>query len=368
MQQIKPLNVCKYLRDSIKRQKPISIYCSQGSIWKGYAPVGERLKGRALESSYKTLGDLFQGNHPSTSESQRRKYLELSNRRRLQCLLAQSLLHLYQSPWLPDVWDLDSVIFAHEQSSFSIKEPHSPCDLCLPSSSEQDNPKDPHIEPDMRTFMIKFGFLLLQIERQQRLELSEEEKLEDFGHDIALHRYLKELSGSVEEPFQKVLRSCLDFDECVDQIKLSISDDLKCRLAIFKLILAPLMEILAFSFPNVAAEISPMQAQEAPRNATVESVGHGLVDPTGRNQSTQDSQLQSTQGKLKQSSGGRGQVLATNTHRTAAIKSRESDSVDSWHEPECREEDDVSSDAESPLSGEAGNLFAVFDAYTSGSK
>jgi hypothetical protein len=99
------------------------------------------------------------------------------------------------------------------------------------SISERDPLEESSIESDRGTFIVKFGLLLLQIECRQKLQLSKDEKLDELGPEMALEHYFEELNGDIEGTFHHVMRACLDFNQCVEQIcHPSVTDDLKCPL------------------------------------------------------------------------------------------------------------------------------------------
>jgi hypothetical protein len=221
-------------------------------MWKGRTVSGRRREKQDLAWSYKTLGDLIQaGDGPRCGGK-----LQERDRRRLQCLLSQSIFYLYQSPWLPKPWDLDDIIFAQEQSSYNIKRPYTPCPLRQSPSAAQDPLEESLIESEVPLFMAKFGLLLLQIELGEELQLSKKEKLDEFGAETALDRHLDTRSGDIKDPVKRVLYACLDFTEHVEQTdNPSLTDDLKSRLVILNEILTPLKEVLELSYADVAKDI-----------------------------------------------------------------------------------------------------------------
>ena len=239
----------------------MNILFNGDAAWTGPI-VGSQLKKEDLELSHKTLNDLFHESEASIPNLGSRKPLKPRDKRRLQCLLAQSLLFLFQSRWVQGVWDLRNITFTLKKCGYDITRPYVSCSLGKILAQKQQVSKDQMSESDIGCFMIHFGLLLLQIECGRELELSEEEKAEDLGHELALDRYLEELKGDFENRFQQVMQACLDFEQCIEQIcDPRLTDELKLRLAISQHILKPLEEALAFSYPDVAAEISTSSAQ-----------------------------------------------------------------------------------------------------------
>ncbi len=55
--------------------------------------------------------------------------LEKDNATRLQYLLTQALFYLHDSPWLQDIWALDSIRFAYDQRNCDLKRPYYPGNL-----------------------------------------------------------------------------------------------------------------------------------------------------------------------------------------------------------------------------------------------
>jgi hypothetical protein len=225
-------------------------------MWKGRTVSGRRREKQDLAWSYKTLGDLIQADYRSSDGPRCGGKLQERDRRRLQCLLSQSIFYLYQSPWLPKPWDLDDIIFTQEQSSYNIKRPYAPCPLRQSPSAAQDPLEESLIESEVPLFMAKFGLLLLQIELGEELQLSEKEKLDEFGAETALDRHLDTRSGDIKDPVKRILYACLDFTEHVEQTdNPSLTDDLKSRLVILSEILTPLKEVLELSYADVAKDI-----------------------------------------------------------------------------------------------------------------
>lgn len=165
------------------------------------------------------------------------------------------MLYLYRSSWFEGIWDIERIKFSAAQPQFG--KPYAFSSL-VSGPTTRDDPENASIgDWDPGIFMANFGLLLLQIDCQQLLELSEEERLDEFGIEIALDRYLKELKGDIDDPIAKVLLVCLDFNAFVEQVEHpSITDeDMKQRLIILNKIFAPLKEILALSFPEIAADM-----------------------------------------------------------------------------------------------------------------
>ena len=276
-----PPDMCRHLSESRKRRRPIIIHYNQDCIWTDQSVAGNLLKKEALAVSYRTLGDVIEPAPRTIGPHQDRVSIQRGHRRLLQCILAQSLLYLYGSPWLPDVWDLAAISFIIQKSKYNIKKAYAACHIYQPASTSLECSQDSSNEVDSADFMVSFGLLILQIEHQQKLELSEEERDDEdgYGMEFALDRYIGELAGDTDAPLQRVLRACLNFTQCVDQIPQLIDKDLKFRVAIFRNILAPLKNWLATTFPALAAQIPPTAISENSSEPKAKRIGDGLAHP-----------------------------------------------------------------------------------------
>jgi serine/threonine protein kinase len=234
---------------------PVKVFYNEEKLWPLRNAGQARLDREDILTSFATLAESVQSRSETGQKGFRR-----GERRGLQCLLALSLLYLYRNAWLGDIWDLDGIKFPSLKSRSQFEIPHAFSRL---SSANQDAGDLDTEDFDSSVFMARFGLLLLEIECQQQLELSAEEKAEEYGVEIALDRYIKEYQEDIEKPLLEVLRVCLDFNGFVDQLEdPSIpEDDLKHRLVIFQHILKPIKEILTLGFPEIAARIPDFHQQ-----------------------------------------------------------------------------------------------------------
>lgn len=233
---------------------PIELDYDGQKIWKSRIVSIRPRKRHNLELSYKTLRDFIQHCSKTQDDLRGRGRFQEKDRRKLQCLLAQSLLYLFHSPWLPEAWDLGGIKFTQDESGHNTGKPYASCTLSQ-SSFLQRGPD--YNDPDGRLFMAKFGFLLLQIELGGELELTEDEKEDDeLGIETALDRHIDSWSGDIKDPVKRVLYACLDFCDYVEQIDSAIVDnDLKSRLVILNHILYPLKKVLEMNYSTVAKDI-----------------------------------------------------------------------------------------------------------------
>lgn len=176
----------------------------------------------------------------------------------VQYLLSESVLHLYNSPWLLDIWQPDHIEFPKDGKLLNFRRPYYPSSLQVDTSQESIPEKvdvsDPYDHAEM--FMAKFGLLILQLQLQQVFPLEVEDQSDDIWPLIALGRYYDDFKESIE-PIKEVVDACLDFrrhlfEELDAQEE---SDAFKFRMVFYKLILMPLRVILQLNFPDVAKEI-----------------------------------------------------------------------------------------------------------------
>lgn len=257
-QQARLIDICQHLEESILHQVPIHIHYDGQNIQKGrIVPIRrQRRRKHNLALSFKTLRDFFHQGPDENTDLRRRCRLQEQDRWRLECLLAQSLLYLFQSPWLPKAWDLCAIKFAQDDSSCNTAKPYASCTLRQSFFQEQEAKNDSPNYLEASDRMVEFGFLLLQIELGGELKLTEKERDDEYGIDAAIERHIDEREGDIKDPLKRVLKACLEFDDHVYETDSTIADDdLKSRLVILKHILSPLKELLEMNYATVAKDI-----------------------------------------------------------------------------------------------------------------
>ncbi|RMJ15230.1 hypothetical protein CDV36_005140 [Fusarium kuroshium] len=176
----------------------------------------------------------------------------------VQYLLSESVLHLYNSPWLLDIWQPDHIEFPKDGTLLDFRRPYYPSSLRVEPSQEsvleQVEALDPYDHAE--TFMAKFGLLVLQLQLQQAFPLETEDQSDDIWPLIALGRYYNDFKESIE-PIKEVVDACLDFRRHLfeDLDAQEESDAFKFRIVFYKRIMMPLRVILQLNFPDVAREI-----------------------------------------------------------------------------------------------------------------
>ncbi|KAI8724179.1 hypothetical protein NCS52_00275600 [Fusarium sp. LHS14.1] len=176
----------------------------------------------------------------------------------VQYLLSESVLHLYKSSWLVDIWQPDHIEFAADGTLLDFRRPFYSSPLLIDSSEElildQIAGMDPYDHAE--TFMAKFGLLLLQLQVRQHFPLEDEDQTDDIWPSIALCWYYGEYKESVQ-PIKEVVSACLNFRRHLfeDLDARGKSDTLRFRMVFYKRILMPLRAVLLLNCPEVAIEI-----------------------------------------------------------------------------------------------------------------
>ncbi|RTE76398.1 hypothetical protein BHE90_009126 [Fusarium euwallaceae] len=202
----------------------------------------------------------------------------------VQYLLSESVLHLYNSPWLLDIWQPDQIEFSKGSRLLDFRKPYYSSSLFVELSPESSPGTTADLDPyHADTFMAKFGLLLLQLQLQQAFPLEAEDQSDDIWPSIALGRYYKDFEESIE-PIKEVVGACLDFRRHLfeDLDAWEESDIIKFRVVFYKHILKPLRAILELNFPALAKEIAwkTLPQDEHQEIGTQPQVG---LSPIGRN-------------------------------------------------------------------------------------
>ena len=257
--------LCKYLHTARLRRLPAAFTLSEGSLSK-VSMIGTRLA-KDDRWSFVDLATLL-GSLGGEGKAKSLTRVRSPDARRLQCLLAQSLLFFHPSLWMPEILELTNINFAFKQSTYDLKNPYMHCALRRACADHICNSEEASHTADAVDFMVYFGLLLLQVEVGEQLPISEEDRQEEYGHEFALQRYIQQYAGQLDARFLKVLEGCLDFKgACLEQVShLDLLADLQFRLAVSRYIVEPLKESLAFNYPDIAAEI-PAHVAEYQRKA-----------------------------------------------------------------------------------------------------
>lgn len=173
----------------------------------------------------------------------------------VQYLLSESVLHLYSTPWLIDIWQPDHIEFPKDGTLLDFRKPYYSFPLSVDSYGE---PLPEQVDPydHAEKLMAKFGLLLLQLQLQQAFPLEMEDQSDDIWPSIALGRYYDN-SKEFLQPIKEVVDACLDFRRHLfeDLDSRDKSDAFRFRMVFYKRILVPLRAILLLNCPEVAIEI-----------------------------------------------------------------------------------------------------------------
>ncbi|RSM08195.1 hypothetical protein CEP52_004869 [Fusarium oligoseptatum] len=106
----------------------------------------------------------------------------------VQYLLSESVLHLYDSPWLVDIWQPGHIEFPKDGTLLDFRRPHYPSPLLIDSLEESMPDQVTILDPDdyAEKFMAKFGLLLLQLQLRQRFPLETKNQSDELWAPIAL--------------------------------------------------------------------------------------------------------------------------------------------------------------------------------------
>lgn len=252
------VDICQHIEEFTQQQISICIHYDEQNIWKDRFIPERRQRRRKHDSrlSYKTLHDLFQQSTDENNDIRRTSRLQEQDRWRLECLLAQSLFYLFQSFWLPKAWDFCRIKFIQDSFSCNIAKFYIFCTL-KPSFFQKRKVRN-NSPNYLKTSdcMMKFGFLLLQLELGRKLKLTENERDDEYDIDAAIERYVDERSDDIKNFLKRVLEACLNFDRYIYEIGSTVAeDDLKSHLIILKHVLFLLKELLELNYVTIAKEI-----------------------------------------------------------------------------------------------------------------
>lgn len=239
-----PIGICKHVHEARKTRTPVKVFCGEHECWIDKTATPRSVLPKSIITDFPNASEFF----PKDATTR----LSIPHTRKLQCLLAQSLLYLYhpKSPWLSQLGDLASLNFSRHGTQVDFDKPYMSNNL--KRSTEEHAPKmlENDEEPDIGRFMARFGLLLLQLEHRMILPLDVEDGDEESeGYETALMRHLDELESSKDfarppESIQRIFDICCDFTERVAFFSKqgSHSDHWMNLFTIFKEIVKPLIE------------------------------------------------------------------------------------------------------------------------------
>ncbi|KAF2796627.1 kinase-like protein [Melanomma pulvis-pyrius CBS 109.77] len=249
-------DICRHVQKVRNFLKPVKMYFNEAQIRAaGTARIPAICREDIVDSFDRIIDLIKQKPDPNLLEA---PIFPEAHRRRLQCLLAQSLLYLYPSPWLQNMCDLENLEVQRPGVQGGLKKPYTLCTVSPTAYSKNNGSPDFDETLYLRVFMAKFGLLLLRIQFQQSLELSADEMNREEGYEMALLRYIKQLNVDLNTPLpiQRAVNACRDFPQIIEEScsPLLRDENIKCRLTILKEILNPLTTDLLDTFRSVSEE------------------------------------------------------------------------------------------------------------------
>ncbi|OAL46684.1 hypothetical protein IQ07DRAFT_590225 [Pyrenochaeta sp. DS3sAY3a] len=189
------------------------------------------------------------------------KRMKLKERQILAVILAHSLLHLCESPWLGGDWSKDQIMFLSKSGAIDTQRPYISTDFPTaqpgnPSAPKKDDDDDFRIHPNAS--VLALGILLLEIALQQPIEARRQaDDLDTDGQTTVNTDYftalqaLDDASDEIPQGYREIISECF---KCsfYDETTMSPSlDDLDFRQGVYDYIVKPLEIFLLVSFPEV---------------------------------------------------------------------------------------------------------------------
>jgi hypothetical protein len=206
------------------------------------------------------LADLLQCGHlPPKSGHGVPRRMRLEDARILETVLACSLLHLYDSPWLQQSWNTDNIsIFSRQdaRSQLDMWRPHVFCVIGQPPTGNMAEYED----------IVAFGILMMEIEAKQKAEptdLDIDWRTHEVSSELILDRILLEWRGDVDAGYRKVGQDCLNFRNLVKQFDdLNLAGESGRIAAIYNHIVSPLFKLLRKRFPAASRYFTRLPCSE----------------------------------------------------------------------------------------------------------
>lgn len=189
------------------------------------------------------------------------KRMKLKERQILAVILAHSLLHLCESPWLGGEWSKEHILFLTEAGTIDTQRPYISTDFPATQAGTTSAPKDDG-EDDFRLHpnasVLALGILLLEITLQQPIEARRQtDDLDTDGQTTVNTNYftalqaLDDASDEIPQGYREVIAECFKcsfYDEATMSPSL---DDFDFRQGVYDYIVKPLEIFLLVSFPEV---------------------------------------------------------------------------------------------------------------------
>jgi nucleoside phosphorylase len=237
------------------RHKLLRIICSASEIWHSSEQILPVFK----EHSRVTLLDLLKERARDRANAHVAPVLSKKKKKIIAVILAKSLLKLFGSRWLQEVWNAESIFFLPDLNTSEIADfqmPYISCSLVSKSSDESEMVDYERYYP----FIFAFGILLLELELDQSISVTmdDEEQADEDSPPIymaLLRMFLLRKEDLDDAYLLQIINSCLEFGNRVESIKHpSFNNDLKLRAAILKYIVQPLIQRLQAAHSEVSLD------------------------------------------------------------------------------------------------------------------
>jgi nucleoside phosphorylase len=297
------------VRASSNRFRQVHFVCNSAGIWKDSERVISVFREEAAVSMLQLLDErAIPGETPILTKKQ--KKLVAVN-------LAKSLFSLLGSQWLQQFWDAERIFFLPTTNAIEAADLEFPQISCTLSSG---NGNDSHVSTigGFYPFVLSFGLLLLELELDQKVQITANDEYEADevcpASFIALLRTFTLRKDDIDDPYLlQIINSCFDFASRVEAIDHPLLDEeLRVRAAILRYILQPLAHRL-----GVAHQTAPSDIWNATENVLGKPhLSDMCADKVGRGRSS-----------------ARHKHLAKGVHSSEPIKS---DFMSSTHSPKRR--------------------------------
>lgn len=242
------------------RFRQLHFVCNSVGVWKDSERLISTFREEAAVSMLQLLDQrAIPGETPILTKKQ--KKLVAVN-------LAKSLFSLLGSQWLQEFWDAERIFFLPTTNTIEARDLEFPQISCtLPSGYSDDSPLST-IE-DFYPFVLSFGILLLELELDQKVEITanDESEADELcpASFIALLRTFTLRKDDIDDPYLlQIINSCFDFASRVEAIDHPLFDkELRVRAAILRYILQPLVQRL-----GVAHQTGPSDIWDATENVS----------------------------------------------------------------------------------------------------
>lgn len=218
-------------------------------LWQLHADVetNRLLSPQVRDVEFMSLKDLLKpnrSNHESSMSS-----MEVKDRLILSFILATSLLHFFEGPWLQASLSSENISFlvSHRRSSPNITKPYLTTNcfsLTQGARSREFNLNQPHRFPDI----LSLGILLLEIARGAPIDYEESqdrcvvalERMDKWAKTCRTGR-----SRTIHDCLYRTISACIDPREFRKVLDMRSVNDFEVRRYIFERILYPLDDALA---------------------------------------------------------------------------------------------------------------------------